>query len=1104
MSDPIIPGIEILSRVGEGGMGVVYAARQPDLNRRVAVKVLREALAGDPAFVLRFLQEARAAAKISDPNVVSIYDVGQGSDSSCYIVMEYIEGEPLDRVLKRGRPPLETSLSYMTQALKAVSGIHQQGVLHRDIKPSNLMIQPDGRVKLVDFGLARPAEEESTATRGRPIGTPKYVSPEQARGEAVDERSDLYSLGVLFYEMLSGRHPANARTPNEFLLWHASRETRAAPLRRVAPDVPARVAATVQRLIEKDPDRRLPSAEAALRSLQHGPPSRISKGGMIASLVSLALLGLVVLPYVLRRGKSEASSGPGAETRSEPREVPRESATEAAARRLRLHWDGASFLTPEEIRSALDTVTAQPEDPASRGAFQVLADRAARVEAEAEAALGQSELDLSEQKAHLLMRDFPVDPWPDRAQKILERVRAEREAKADPGPEANPDAVFGLSKTLSLPFVPADATCSSDSAGLFLLDRASGSLVLFSLPDRKEIRRLSLEPDPVRLASRDGTIYVACRSGSVVAVDEASMKPRWTLRIPEGRPSAIAAPERDGGRVYAADGERLYVITDRIVETVSLVRGIGRNASDQPARLCVHPDGRLLFVTCAEGCLRLDRGADGTLAVRERSISTAPIAFDPHGQYLLSPDGLLDPARRVKYAALDGSAWFGFHPDLPWAVAISSDGRPWLFDLHRCAAVPMEDSGMRLSARGSSSLPLTVLITPDAKRVVVLARGSDRVAQNVEPPKTVWVLPLRPENAGGRGRLACGTLFPEYADVGYPTAVPIGVEASVAVEKGPAGMSFDASRRALTWTPEITQLGEHEVRLALSSGKLKTEVRFKIDARLRSVDVRSSPGARLSRDGDFVCARVDSRDVVAYDLASGTARWTQGPDRVQDVIDEGDDLYLQVPGEILFAPMKSLGKLKSAAKLDLESVALDGLRTGGGSLFLFEKKDDEYRCLRIVPGEPARVVLREKEYFPLWTVDPAGALLVGFRSGNLMGIRLGSGERAWSRKWNFRGSTDALRWMPDGKRICVGGEIVSAEDGTSLKTFEGAVVAPDPGGELLAAATSSEVTVVRDGTYEVLGRFSLTGVTGAVPVRKHGLIVVLGTPSVRLLPWRFP
>ncbi|MCG3117205.1 MAG: protein kinase [Candidatus Manganitrophus sp. SA1] len=198
---------EIQGEIARGGMGIVYKAIHKSLNRTVALKVLHAQYTGDTSFVKRFQREARAMARLDHENVIRVYDVSEDQNAQ-YIVMEFFPGKDLKQViLEKGPLSLEQALSVALQMAEALAYAHAQGIVHRDIKPSNVMVDSRGRVKLADFGIAAATDEISVTATGQIIGTPEYMSPEQARGEAMDGRSDLYSLGIVLYEMLTGTTP---------------------------------------------------------------------------------------------------------------------------------------------------------------------------------------------------------------------------------------------------------------------------------------------------------------------------------------------------------------------------------------------------------------------------------------------------------------------------------------------------------------------------------------------------------------------------------------------------------------------------------------------------------------------------------------------------------------------------------------------------------------------------------------------------------------------------------------------------------------------------------------------------------------------------------
>src|SRR6266542_4160840 len=215
----------IVRKLGTGGMADVYLAEDQELGRRVAIKILNDRHAADDSFVERFRREAKNAAGLSHPNIVSVYDRGT-AEGTYYIAMEYLDGRSLkELIVSRGPAPVKTSVEYARQILAAVGFAHRHGIVHRDIKPHNVLLAGDDRVKVTDFGIARSGASQMTEV-GSIIGTAQYLSPEQARGEAVDQTSDIYSVGVVLYEMLTGTVPYTSETPLEIAMKHLSEVPR--------------------------------------------------------------------------------------------------------------------------------------------------------------------------------------------------------------------------------------------------------------------------------------------------------------------------------------------------------------------------------------------------------------------------------------------------------------------------------------------------------------------------------------------------------------------------------------------------------------------------------------------------------------------------------------------------------------------------------------------------------------------------------------------------------------------------------------------------------------------------------------------------------------
>ena len=267
----------IEGEIGRGGMGVVYRARDERLQRRVAIKVLPPELAFQQDIRERFTREAQTAARLSHPHIVPIHSVGEGR-GLVYFVMGYVDGESVAaRIRRRGQLPVEEARRIMKETADALSAAHSLSVIHRDIKPDNILLEGTrGRVMVTDFGIAKALSSTSGATLtgiGVAIGTPAFMSPEQAAGERdIDGRSDLYSLGIVTYQMLTGELPFNAPSVAGILM---KQITEAAPdLRRKRPDIPEDLALAVARCLEKDPQNRWPTADALRRALE----SRTSAG----------------------------------------------------------------------------------------------------------------------------------------------------------------------------------------------------------------------------------------------------------------------------------------------------------------------------------------------------------------------------------------------------------------------------------------------------------------------------------------------------------------------------------------------------------------------------------------------------------------------------------------------------------------------------------------------------------------------------------------------------------------------------------------------------------------------------------------------------------
>ncbi|MGY1637126.1 protein kinase [Geodermatophilus sp. SYSU D00742] len=264
---------EITAPIATGGMGEVWRARDRVLDRVVAAKVLRSEFTGDPSFVARFRNEARHTAALSHPNIASVYDYGETEDERggqlAFLVMELVEGKPLVTILhEEGKLPVDWTLHVLGQSADGLSAAHEAGVVHRDIKPGNLIVRPDGVVKLTDFGIARARDATPLTRTGMVVGTAQYLSPEQAQGFEVTAASDVYSLGVVGYECLTGGRPFDGTSQVAVALAHINRPPPPLP-----GNVPAPVRLLIERALAKDPADRFPDGgafAAAIRSVAAG------------------------------------------------------------------------------------------------------------------------------------------------------------------------------------------------------------------------------------------------------------------------------------------------------------------------------------------------------------------------------------------------------------------------------------------------------------------------------------------------------------------------------------------------------------------------------------------------------------------------------------------------------------------------------------------------------------------------------------------------------------------------------------------------------------------------------------------------------------------
>jgi eukaryotic-like serine/threonine-protein kinase len=322
------------AKLGSGGMSTVYLARDTTLDRAVAVKVMHREMSEQADQLERFRQEARAVAKLSHPNVVSVIDAGEDGGHP-YIVFEYVEGETLKQRINRvGALDAQEALAYAIEIARGLSVAHGRRMVHRDIKPQNVLIDSEGRAKLTDFGISRQLEQDGMTATGRVLGTTDYVAPEQAMGRAVDQRSDVYSLGVVLYEMLSGQVPYRADSQVGVAMKHVNEEMPDVQQRR--PELSAAAALVVERATDKEPDERYQTVgemiddlstalevEAARAGSTTGEATTVleavapeerklsgpSRGSWLAILLGLLAVAAVIAAVVLISGGNSGGGG---------------------------------------------------------------------------------------------------------------------------------------------------------------------------------------------------------------------------------------------------------------------------------------------------------------------------------------------------------------------------------------------------------------------------------------------------------------------------------------------------------------------------------------------------------------------------------------------------------------------------------------------------------------------------------------------------------------------------------------------------------------------------------------------------------------------------
>ncbi|HEY0781510.1 MAG TPA: protein kinase, partial [Thermoanaerobaculia bacterium] len=318
---PTLTSYRLVERLGQGGMGVVYRAVDVKLLRTVALKFLPPDLTRDPEAKERFLKEARAASALDHPNICTIHEVGETDDGQLFLSMACYEGETLQRRIERGPLPIEEAVEVAKQVAAGLAKAHRLGIVHRDVKPANLMTTDDGVVKVLDFGIAKLAGVAALAAGGSSAGTPSYMSPQQAAGEEVGPESDVWSLGAVLYEMLTGRRPFRGDTPQA--VRYALENEEPVPVRTLRPETPPELARIVSRMLAKRPEERYRSLDEVLADLRAAfgpisgatetytaiaPAARPRRSALVWAFAALAVVALAAVTYLLFRERGPAAA----------------------------------------------------------------------------------------------------------------------------------------------------------------------------------------------------------------------------------------------------------------------------------------------------------------------------------------------------------------------------------------------------------------------------------------------------------------------------------------------------------------------------------------------------------------------------------------------------------------------------------------------------------------------------------------------------------------------------------------------------------------------------------------------------------------------------
>lgn len=1120
-----LPGLKLQSKLG----ATTYRGVHIESGCNAVVRLLPSGAGPDKAAVTR----------LSDPLLVRILDVGDLKGRR-YVVTEFVDGTPLDRLMSHGRLSISRTLSIMRQAIKAVGVLHAHKLKHGALRPGSFMLTREGRVKLIDFGRSA------------------------ARAQA-----DLAGLGAVFYEMLSGKP-----VPDKL------------PASGSVPGIPAELEALTMHILAG----RFGSTDEALKALASvvakvcpaagqgattrrvaAPPTK-RRWVLPAAVGAVVLLAFVTAAVVFRDTppvpepepptRTETTQAPHDEPAPEPEPEPvqepepePEPQIDLAESRdaLKAFWSGEATLGTDDVARHLRRIFEHPERAEAEEAIAALDRHASELDGAAGTAMAEDRLDDAREAARRMQARFPIEPWLSRAAALLKRAdERAAELAATPEPPPAEPAGFGEPERIEFGFESADAVFSEDGLHLLMIDNGSGEFVKFNLDSRQEEGRIDTARGACAIVQRGGRAFVACPdSAAVLVIDPAGPSVVKRISIANGKPSGIAAPSEDPGRFYAADQYNLWTIdsqTFEILDTFDLKKTPGGSSGldGRPVFIAVNPTATFFHVwRMLDGnpgvCMTVMRDSPsdplGPFAGRGVGLSEGPYAFDAHGQFVFIGNGYVtDPGVRTIRMELGKGCTLGFHKSLPWGVGVhGARGRVFLYDIQQNRVVLTKDVGGDLKVpigdthnAGGMRPGFGVLIHPDARSFILIPRAAFYVPPELSKGTSRdrlkfavrMELPAAPE---GGGPVAFTSIPPIEAYVGYSWTFKVDISdtsAEVMLADGPSGMVYDVADRTLRWTPKLHQIASHPVRLVARRGTVAGELSFRVTAGLKTIRVvENDPSrplwfseVRVSSDGDTLYAVGQQRQLMVVSLATEEVRVVSLPESPVFMTDTGSRILVKTAKAIYSVNAASGDSADRVVDLAGDFEWNTPLHTDGSGLMYMLSTSPGIAYYKVAVGGKPRPVHESNIGYGTWTVDPSGKRLFGLYNGQVESFAFGGEEAEWRRSTPLNlphgrvaSPRSLFKWLPDGKRLCVGDWVLNAEDGAVLAHFEGMELEPDPTGGYLAGWTEDQAFLFEDQTFKEVGvlPFWRGDVKRVIPVRKHGRLILDMRFSIVILPVDF-